>query len=244
MTGAGHKDNGTEIELFANAVTTNKTAFFREPHHFDFLRQIWLPERIEQARSSGSRKLRIWSAACSTGEEPYTLAMTVLDTIGATASAWDVQILATDINSSVLDRARSGIYGLDTTEDIPRATLERYFLRGTGQRANQVRVRPELRKLVTFQQLNFIAPSWSVPKDFHLVICRNALIYFDSATQRMIVERLCRHLIDDGYFILGHSESLLGHTSFLEREGNTIYRKRAGALPNSPLPGRPASKNP
>lgn len=220
---------GAEMVRFSDVVTTNKTSFYREPHHFEFMANTWLPELMQRANHGGRRRIRVWSAACSSGEEPYTIACTILDTLGSHAMGWDVRILATDLSTKVLDAARSGMYTLDKAQTIPTEVLKRHFLRGTGSNEGIVRVRSTTRDLITFAQLNFIAPTWPIRAKFDLVFCRNALIYFDRPTQQKIVRRLADHIEPGGYLILGHSECVHGWFADLHPIGSTVYRVGQGA---------------
>jgi chemotaxis protein methyltransferase CheR len=218
---------GAELGQFVNAVTTNKTDFFREAHHFQYLAEEWLPAVRAEADRTGARSLRIWSAACSSGEEPYTIAMVVREGLGAAAPGWDVKILASDIDTDVLARAAEGVYSLEQVEPVPRAMLARHFLRGTGASAGRVRVRPEVAALVAFRRINFLDDPWPIRLRFDAVFCRNALIYFDRATQQRILERMAGLLKDGGLLFLGHSESLYGLLTGFTHLGQTIYRRAA-----------------
>lgn len=220
-------DQRKELQQFANAVTTNKTDFFREPHHFEFLAKSWLPAIVAETHRGRPRSLRIWSAACSSGEEPYTLAFTLLDALGSEARSWDLSILATDVNTRVLETAANGIYPMERVSTVPRPVLERHFLRGTGKHEGHCRVRESARALVTFRQLNFMDATWPMKKPFDLVFCRNALIYFDRRTQEGLVRRFMQSLVPAGYLILGHSECVHGWFADLKNLGNTVYRKTA-----------------
>jgi len=215
-------------------MTTNKTEFFREGHHFDYLRTAWLPSRGPCRRAS-DRQLRMWSAGCSTGEEPYSLALTLLDALDGAAS-WDIRILASDIDTEVLARAAEAIYPLEHVAPVPAALLPRYFLRGTGARAGLVRVKPAVRSLVTFRRINFLDEPWPVQTRFDAIFCRNVLIYFDRPTQARILHRLVLQLKDDGLLFLGHSESAHGLVRSLAAVAPTIYRRHTPG--SSPAPPR------
>jgi chemotaxis protein methyltransferase CheR len=212
---------GDERRRFVNAVTTNETAFFREPAHFAHLSSTWLPAR--QAATEAPRRLRVWSAACSTGEEPYSLAMTLLAGLGD-ARDWDVRILASDIDTDVLERAAGAIYPAEVLERVPEAMRRRFFLRGVGARVGFVRVRRDVRELVTFRHLNLLDESWPIRTRFDLVFCRNLLMYFDRPTQARLVPRLERMLAPQGLLVLGHAENLLGLATDMRRVTSTIYR--------------------
>lgn len=218
-------DGGPELQAFSNAVTTNKTDFYREKHHFDFIAKTWLPPIVAETRRGRPRSLRIWSAACSSGEEPYTIAFTLLDALGAEARTWDLQILATDINTKVLTTAANAIYPLERVSTVPREILERHFLRGVRESSGHVRVRGDVRALVRFQKLNFMDERWAVRTPFDLVFCRNALIYFDRPTQEKLVRRFMQTLVPQGHLILGHSECVQGWFPDLRSLGSTVYQK-------------------
>ncbi|HMM76003.1 MAG TPA: protein-glutamate O-methyltransferase CheR [Gammaproteobacteria bacterium] len=209
-----------EIGNFINAITTNLTAFFREEHHFDFLRETLIPAWL--ARGSRPR-VRIWSAGCSTGEEPYSLAMTLREHMPASALA-DVAILATDIDTNVLAHAEAGVYDAARVENLPRARLQQWFKRGRGDNADRVRVVPELQQLIRFRQLNLMQ-DWPVKGPLDLIVCRNVVIYFDKPTQRRLFARFADKLAPRGHLIIGHSETLYNVSEAFELVGRTVYRK-------------------
>jgi len=217
-----HDPQGEERTRFVNAITTNETAFFREQVHFTYLASEWLPARRARASATGDRTIRIWAAACSTGEEPYSIAMTIL--AGMDTLAWDVRILASDIDTDVLDRAAAGVYTNDAAAVVPTPLLHRFFLRGVGPRSGMVRVRPEVRSLVTFRHINLLETPWPIRSRFDLIFCRNVLMYFDRPTQIQIVTRLAQHLVPGGLLALGHAENLLGLATDMRRVTSTIYR--------------------
>lgn len=223
--------DGPERQEFVNALTTNKTDFFREPHHFDFLRDAVVP----QARARGKR-LRVWSAGCSTGEEPYTLAMTLAEHCPA-ADGWDVRVLATDIDTQVLAAAERGVYDADRVGTVPPALLHKYFLRGTGANAGKVCARRELRDRLSFRQFNLIADAWPANARFDVIFCRNVVIYFDRPTQQTLFTKFAGKLAADGYLFVGHSENLhwLGDT--FAPVGGTVYRPRSAT--DTPRPAAP-----
>ncbi len=227
LTGA---DGGSEMESFVNAMTTNKTDFYRERAHFDFLEREVIPAMKAEAARTGERRIRIWSAGCSTGEEAYTLAITLCENLGSLL-AWDVRILASDIDTDVLSHAEQGVYPLERVADIPAPLLHRYFLRGTGGNAGVVKVGRELRSLVTFRRVNFLDEPWPIHTTFNWVFCRNVIIYFDKPTQSRLMHRFADYLRDDGLLFLGHSESLHGVCDRFAFLHNTIYRKIAGREP-------------
>jgi chemotaxis protein methyltransferase CheR len=208
-----------ELEQFCNAITTNLTAFFRERHHFEFLAQAVLPALLQ--RNAWSRRIRIWSAGCSTGEEPYSIAMVVRETLGD-LGGWDLRILATDVDSNVLAQAQSGIYDAARFEGIGNPRRERWFVAAPGGRGHEAR--PELKQLIAFRRLNLIEP-WPMRGPFDVIFCRNVIIYFDKETQRDIVGRMAGLQREGDHLILGHSESLLNVTDRYRPEGQTIHTR-------------------
>ena len=211
-----------ELEQFTNAVTTNLTSFFREQHHFDYLVASVFPEIVEQ-KGSGNRRLRIWSAGCSTGEEPYSIAITLKESF-PDLQRWNARILATDLDSNVLATSRAGIYANERVEKLPRARLNRWFLKGRGENKQVVKIRPELQELITFKQLNLMQ-NWPMCGRFDVIFCRNVIIYFDKATQKVLIDRYADLLEDGGHLFLGHSESLFKVSDRFSLIGKTIYRK-------------------
>lgn len=222
-----------ELEHFVNAITTNKTDFYRENPHFDFLEQELVPAWKARAARTGERRIRIWSAGCSTGEEPYTIAITLRKAI-ENLLAWDVRILASDIDTEVLARAAQGIYSADRIGEIPKSIVERHFLQGTGAHDGLVQVTPEIKKLITFRRINLQDAQWPVHTLFDCIFCRNVIIYFDKPTQRRLMERFAGYLKDDGHLFLGHSESLYGMSDRFIFLRNTIHRKREGRRAAAP----------
>jgi chemotaxis protein methyltransferase CheR len=225
-----HDPSGQEMGRFINAITTNKTDFFREPHHFQYLQEQWVPARQALAARPGDRTVRFWSAGCSSGEEPYTLAM-VLSASLRTEPGWDVKILASDLDTDMLAHAEGGIFPIERTRTIPHPLLSRYFLRGVEARAGFVRARRELRELITFRRINFNDPSWPIRRQFDGILCRNVLIYFNRDMQRQILERLLGYLKPAGILFLGHSESIFGLVDGLKHLGNTIYTRADAVQP-------------
>jgi chemotaxis protein methyltransferase CheR len=206
-----------------DAVTTNKTDFFREPDHFDCLSDRVLPELVHLCGLG--KKLNVWSAACSTGEEPYTLAM-VLSDFAKSCPGFDFSILATDISSAVLEKARLGIYPHDSVSPVPMALRKKYLLKSREKDKGLVRIVPQLRNTVRFGRLNFLEEEYGINEPMAIVFCRNALIYFDRPTQEIIINRLSQHLMSGGYLFVGHSESLHGMDLPLVQTATTIYRKQ------------------
>lgn len=206
-------DQGDEWEAFINALTTNLTAFFREPHHFLLLK--------EHVLSLRKRPLRLWCSASSTGEEPYTMAMTMVDAFGSYKPP--VEIIATDIDTNVLSKAKAGVYPLERVEKLPQETLKRFFLKGSGNNAGKVQVRKDLRDLISFRQLNLLDASWPIGGTFDVIFCRNVLIYFDKDTQLKILKRFAPMLESHGLLFAGHSESLHHAADFFKLRGKTVY---------------------
>lgn len=210
-----------ELTAFINAITTNLTSFFREPHHFDHLRHELLP-RLLAARAD-SRRLRIWSAGCSTGPEPYSIAMVLAEVVPAD---WDVKILATDLDSNVLAKAAAGVYPQEQVNGIPKPLLKRWFLKGRAGNEGLVRVRSELRDLISFRQLNLLR-DWPLRGPLDVIFCRNVIIYFDKPTQKQLMERFAQVMAPDGHLFIGHSETLYKVSDRYESLGQTIYRRVA-----------------
>lgn len=214
-------DHNAELGEFVNALTTNLTSFFREPHHFEFLGAELLPALIRE-RNFGNRRIRIWSAGCSTGEEPYSIAMVLRETLPAVG--WDAKILATDLDSNVLATAERGVYESSRVKDLSEARLRRWFQKGRDAQAGLVRAAPELRELITFRRLNLME-DWPMRGPFDIVFCRNVVIYFDKPTQRVLFERFADLLVDRGHLFVGHSESLFKVTERFTPLGKTIYQR-------------------
>ncbi len=219
-----HDPDGRERVAFVNSITTNKTDFFRERHHFDFVRDVAIPEARQRA-GSAAPGLACWSAACSTGEEPYSLAMTVRDAVRA-ERRWRTTVLATDIDTEVLQRAGAGVYGAERTQGLAEDLRQRHFLRGRGAFEGSVRVRREVRELVTFRRLNLVSDGWPIQTQFDVIFCRNVIIYFTRETQRALFERMAHALAPHGYLMVGHSETLHWLADLFEPVGPTIYRRR------------------
>ena len=215
--------SGDEKRRMINCITTNKTSFFRERHHFDLLDELLLHPMQLRAAAGAPRRLRIWSAACSTGEEPYSIAITVRDTL-ASLAAWDVKILASDIDTDVLARAERGIYEIDDLNDVPASLRARHFLRGTKESEGLVSVKPEIRRLVHFRRVNFVDAVWPVRGKFDAIFCRNVLIYFDRETQYRLLARLADLLKPEGFLFVGHSENLHWFRDLLIPVATSVYR--------------------
>jgi chemotaxis protein methyltransferase CheR len=208
------REGSDEREAFVNALTTNLTAFFREPHHFDVL----MTRARERAQRRGS-PLRCWSSACSTGEEAWSIAMVLREAECAG------EVLGTDIDTEVLDTAQAGIYRLERTSSLPQERLRRHFLRGTGGNDGLVSVRPELRSLVRFGQLNLQSPVWPAQQPFDVIFCRNVVIYFDREFQKKLLGRLAELLVPGGLLMVGHSESFPSAHPGFRSVGRTAYER-------------------
>jgi chemotaxis protein methyltransferase CheR len=213
-------DCGLEWDEFINALTTNLTAFFREAHHFDTLR-----ERL-RGWASG-RRCRVWCAASSTGEEPYSLAMTLVEAF----SSWTppAEVLATDIDSAALRRAERGVYAAERVKKLDAERMRRYFVKGSAD-GTQLQVRPELRNLVSFQRVNLLSPQWPISLPCDAIFCRNVLIYFDKPTQRRIIERFLPLLRPQGLLFVGHSEGLFHCADLFRPLGKTVYMPIASSV--------------
>lgn len=210
--------DGEEWTHFINAMTTNLTGFFRENHHFEHLVPWVLETRKQQ------RRIKVWSAGCSTGEEPYTLAMV----LRAGLPEWDIQILATDLDSNVLATAREGIYPEARLEPVSEAWKRFAFLRGKGVQAGQVRVRQDLRQLIEFRRLNLLHDPFPPPGHFDVIFCRNTMIYFEKPAQRELIGRFRQCLSPGGLLVVGHSESLLDAGLGFLSLGETMYQRAEG----------------
>jgi chemotaxis protein methyltransferase CheR len=221
----GHKGLAEEISHLIDVVTTNKTDFFRESKHFDYLTANALPDLA--SRNSLGRPLLIWSAGCSTGEEPYTLAI-VLSEYARANPGFRFRILATDISSIVLAAADRGVYTAEVVEPVPSALRPRYFLRSKDRASNQVRVTPELRRSIEFRRLNFMDADYGIAEKADAIFCRNVIIYFDRPTQQRILGKLASHLLPDGYMFVGHAETLHDMNLPLTPVGPALYRKVDG----------------
>ena len=203
-----------EWEEFANSLTTNLTSFFREAHHFPVL-----AAHLRAVR--GKHPITLWCSAASSGEEPYTMAMTVLDTLGRDAS--QVSIVATDLDTKVLATAKAGVYPEERISKLPEDVVKRFFQRGTGEQTGMVRVRQELRDMVTFRQLNLLDNNWSLRAPLDAIFCRNVMIYFDKPTQLAILKKFAPLLRSDGLLFAGHSESFHHADEYFKLRGKTVY---------------------
>jgi chemotaxis protein methyltransferase CheR len=216
--------NAEEREHFINVITTNKTDFFREPEHFRYLTGVALPSLMSDLEGRLGPRLKVWSAGCSSGEEPYTLAM-VLREYGLQHPGFDFAILGTDVSTRVLNQARTGVYQGSQVVPVPPELRRKYVSQGRSTSPPLVRIVPDLRATVTFHSLNFMAEDYRIRDVFDVVFFRNVLIYFDRSTQELVINKICRNLVSGGYLFVGHSESLTGldiplrcvHTSVFQR---------------------------
>ena len=236
------QDNGEEIRELINCVTTNKTSFFRERHHFDFLARTVVPELQSAALRGGARSVRIWSAASSTGEEAYSIAITLLEALhpngfpGAARSglagcavspgSWRIEISASDIDTKVLAAAQRAVYGIDSLAGIAQPLRKKYFLRGKDDMQGMVKVKPDAARLVQFKRINLIDAQWPLEGLFDVIFFRNALIYFNHDTQDDFLRRMVRYLKPRGYLFLGNSEHIPWLNGILEPLNKTMYRLR------------------
>lgn len=210
-----------EIALMINVITTNLTSFFRESNHFDFMTNTALPEIAKEYPT-----VEIWSAACSSGEEPYTLSIVMQEFMRTHPSAIrDFSILATDISSRMLDKAINAVYPMESVENISYDLKKRYFLRSKNKENPLVRLNPYTRGKVKFDRLNFMDDDYSISTSKNIIFCRNCLIYFDKPTQESVIRKLIKHLVPGGYLFLGHSETIFGMDLPLKTVGPTIFKK-------------------
>jgi chemotaxis protein methyltransferase CheR len=210
--------SGDEFTRMLDLLSTNKTDFFREPKHFEFLREQILPTLEPEKR------IRIWSSACSTGEEPYTIAMTLHESVKAPAQ-WDFSVLATDISTRVLAHAAAGLYEEERIRTVPPDVVRRHFLKGKDKSAGLVKVKPHLSKIIKFRRLNLMSDTFPLKSSLDLIFCRNVMIYFDRPTQERLVNKFYRHLKPGGHLFIGHSESLQWVNHPFKTIAPTIYRK-------------------
>lgn len=216
------KHGGIEKEaiFLIDAVTTNKTDFFREPKHFEFMEQVGLPELA----AAGHRRLRLWSAACSIGAEPYTMAMVMQDFVES-RSGIDYRILATDLSTDVLGAARRGVYPRDMVQPVPAEMQRRYVMVSRDAGRGEVRIHPRLRSAIGFARMNLMDSAYRVGDPMHMIFCRNVLIYFDKPTQARVLSRLCDCLAPGGFLYVGHSETVTGISLPVRQVANTVFKK-------------------
>ena len=202
-----------EWQEFINCLTTNLTSFFREDHHFQAL--------ADDLKACGSKSIRIWCSAASTGEEPYSIAMTAAETLGASAN---VRIMASDIDTKVLATAQRGVYEA-ASRGLSPERLQRHFLRGKGDNAGFIRIKPELARMIEFRPFNLMSKSWSLGEPFDMIFCRNVMIYFDNPTQRTVLQQMHQVLRPQGLLYVGHSENFTDARDLFQLRGKTIYQR-------------------
>ena len=219
---SGTLEGSEEIALMINAITTNLTNFFRENVHFEYLTDTVLPELAQK----NIKKVELWSAGCSTGQEPYTLSIVMQEFMRKNPRKIDdYSVYATDISSRVLDKAIDAVYPMSEVESLSLELKKRYFLKSKDTVNPSVRLKPEIRQKVSFDRLNFMAPSYPRTTEKNVIFCRNVLIYFDKPTQESVVRKLLEHLMPGGYLFLGHSETIFGMDLPLKTVGPTIFKK-------------------
>jgi chemotaxis protein methyltransferase CheR len=227
------REDEAERVRMLDCISTNETHFFREPRQFEFLERTVFPDWESRAAAGlRARRVRAWSAGCSTGEEPYSLAMALLERFPPSAG-WEIDILATDLSTRVLERARAAVWPMSKASEIPPRHLKAFMLRGVGSQQGRLKAGPEIRALVRFERLNLNDDGEAAPGPFDLVFCRNVLIYFDAPSKRRVVHRLLERLAPEGYLFLGHAESLTGLTERARSVGPTVYASAAPASPPS-----------
>jgi len=209
----------TESIELVNAVTTNLTAFYREDHHFDFLEETVIAEKI----ANNDKVLRIWSAACSTGEEPYSIAMTLIDAI-KDIDNWDIKIYATDIDSNVVKTAKTGVYSLERITGLDSSRVKKHMKKGSGSNVGFIKMNESVKSFIRFNQMNLLKP-WPIKEKMDVIFCRNVVIYFDKETKISLANRFHDQLNSNGYLLMGHSESLHGISEKYILLGKTIYQK-------------------
>jgi len=209
----------SEFVHLINAITTNLTFFFRENHHFEYLAETVIPELIKANQSS--KKIRIWSAGCSTGEEPYSLAIVLKECV---PKGWDARVLATDLDTTVVQTGMAGVYKSDRLKGVSEARKKRWFLKGTGSMDGWIKVKPGLQEIIDFGQINLMN-DWPIKDTIDVIFCRNVVIYFDKPTQSKLFDRYADLLTNDGHLFIGHSESLYKVCDRFDLLGKTIYKK-------------------
>jgi len=214
-------EENEEIEFteFINAVTTNLTAFFRENHHFEYVKDKIIPNVLK--KNQNTKTITVWSAGCSTGEEPYSIAMTLLDNMPPN---WKLKILATDLDTNVLKIASEGVYNNDKMKGLDERKIKKWFKKGQGSNKNKVKIKRELQELIHFKQLNLME-AWPIKGKFDIIFCRNVIIYFDKETKEMLVNKFSKYLDIGSHLLIGHSESLHQIETDFDLIGNTIYCK-------------------
>ncbi|MDR6816345.1 chemotaxis protein methyltransferase CheR [Neorhizobium sp. 2083] len=218
------KHGGIEAEsiFLIDAVTTNKTDFFREPKHFDYMVQTALPDIL---KNYSDRRIRTWSSACSTGAEPYTMAMVLSEFLRSAAPEKDYFVLATDLSTDVLQKAQRGIYQSELLAPVPTEMMSKYVMRPSDNRRQEMRISPKLRSRIGFARLNLMDDAYPIGDLMHMIFCRNVLIYFDKPTQQHVLSRLCEALLPGGYLFIGHSETVTGFDLPIRQVANTVFKR-------------------
>ncbi|MBN2864701.1 MAG: protein-glutamate O-methyltransferase CheR [Thiotrichales bacterium] len=209
----------SEFVHLINAITTNLTFFFRENHHFEYLADTVIPQLIKDNHQS--KKIRIWSAGCSTGEEPYSIAIVLKETVPA---GWDARVIATDLDTTVVETGKAGVYKDDRLKGVSEARKKRWFLKGTGSMDGWIKAKPEIQEIIDFGQINLMN-DWPLKEKMDVIFCRNVVIYFDKPTQSKLFDRYANQLVEKGHLFVGHSESLYKVCDRFELLGKTIYKK-------------------
>jgi len=216
--------SGKELETMVNLITTNVTSFFREKQHFDFLMQSVFPAITQKKNRENSKRIRLWSAACSTGEEPYSILMTVLEYF-KDGGLWDIKLLGTDISTRALACAQQGEYPQQKVQDLSPLLLEKYYTKELKDHEIYYKIKDQVKALAVFRQLNLMMESYPFKGKFDIIFCRNVMIYFDKETQKLLMNRMANYLEDGGYFFVGHSEASVGMNANLKKIGAAIFSK-------------------
>lgn len=218
----------TDSELMGllDAISTNLTSFFREVNHFHFLESDIIPEIIARGRDSNNKVLRCWSAGCSSGEEPYTIILSLLNN-AEISDAWNIKMLATDLSLEMLEKATRAVYAEAKIKTVPKDMIKKYFVKGTKEKQGLYRVRQEISRLVQFKRFNLMTKTFPFRHKFDFIFCRNVMIYFDKPTQEILISKFYDSLTKGGYLLIGHSESLTGIQHQFKYVLPTIYRKSA-----------------
>ena len=219
-----HDKNGEELVHLLDSISTNKTDFFREGKHFDFLNTKLLPDLIQKKEKEKNKTIRVWCAASSSGEEPYTLAITILNHINPN-DGWNIKILATDISTKILQRAIKGIYTKDSLKGISPAIVSAHFKRVVIDKSNCFQAKDHLKEIITFRRFNLMAPNFPFRNPFDFIFCRNVMIYFDTETQHKLILKFYNCLPKDGYLFIGHSETLAKKTHGFKYTQPAVYQK-------------------
>ncbi|WP_042265897.1 CheR family methyltransferase [Paraburkholderia heleia] len=232
------RNDAAEWEAFTNALTTNLTAFFREAHHFPILADFVK----RRAGGSGAQPVSVWCSAASTGEEPYSIAMTLVEALGERA-AREARVLATDLDTQVLAKADAGVYSFDQVKHLSPERLKRFFFKGTGSHSGLVKVRPELRAMIKFEQLNLTDADYGLRTTFDAIFCRNVMIYFDKPTQAQVLARFEPLMKPDGLLFAGHSENFTYVTQAFRLRGQTVYELTRGSRAQTQANAAPRRAN-